>query len=131
LETLLQGHGQPNQHEEAEISIPRDQIYLREPLVPIQKYYPSYVIWTKDVNKVLDIFDKTILNCPQKIDVAIYHPSARFFFVVDQPGVLNGTRPEEIFAKVAAISDSFYFSRLGIFFGQMTRPLKAAIMCLH
>ena len=70
-------------HDENTILIPRDQMHEREPLIPIYQYYPTYLIWTQDVPKLLEIFDKTIMKCKQKIDVGIYDSDARFFFVVD------------------------------------------------
>ena len=28
------------------------ELYFREPLIPIVKHYPTYLIWTSDINKV-------------------------------------------------------------------------------
>ena len=70
-------------HEDS-ILIPRDEMHQREPLIPIYQYHPTYVIWTQDIPRLLQIFDKTIMKCKQKIDVGIYNSDARFFFVIDQ-----------------------------------------------
>ena len=34
--------------------IPRDEskLFYREPLIPIHKYYPTYVIWTSNISEV-------------------------------------------------------------------------------
>ena len=48
------------------------------------KYFPTYFVWVDDVEKMLQIFDRSILKCDQKIEVGIYNPAAKFLFVVNQ-----------------------------------------------
>ena len=53
---------------------PRDELYQRSPFIPLLDYYPSYFIWMKNYTRLFSIFDSTILQCKQKVDVGIYDP---------------------------------------------------------
>ena len=64
--------------------MPKNSIFLRAPLITMTKYFPTYLIWVDDIEKLLQIFDKTILTCDQKIEVGIYKPNAKFLFVLNE-----------------------------------------------
>ena len=64
--------------------IPENEIYIRKPLIPLGRFYPTYLIWVEDTTEILKIFDKTVLNCQQKIDTGIYNPQSKFLFVANQ-----------------------------------------------
>ena len=66
------------------VVVPKDKIFLRTPLITMTKYLPTYFVWVDDVEKMLQIFDRSILKCDQKIEVGIYNPAAKFLFVVNQ-----------------------------------------------
>ena len=53
---------------------PRDKLYQRSPFIPLFDYYPSYFIWMKNYTHLFSIFDSTIMQCKQKVDVGIYDP---------------------------------------------------------
>ena len=61
--------------------IPREDLYQRQPFIPMFEYYPTYVIWLQNYTRLFSLFDKTILFCKQKVDVGIYDSDARFVFV--------------------------------------------------
>ena len=62
-------HGMSDQY-----FFPRDKLYQRSPFIPLLDYYPSYFIWMKNYTRLFSIFDSTILQCKQKVDVGIYDP---------------------------------------------------------
>ena len=64
--------------------MPKNSIFLRTPLIKMAKYFPTYLIWVDDIEKILRIFDRTILTCDQKIEVGIYNPSAKFMFILNE-----------------------------------------------
>ena len=45
------------------VYIRRDEmeIHFREPLIPIVKHFPTYLIWTSDIHKVLGTTESTCL----------------------------------------------------------------------
>ena len=64
--------------------IPENEIFIRKPLIPLGRFYPTYLIWVDDTAEILEIFDKTVLNCIQKIDTGVYNPQSKFLFVANQ-----------------------------------------------
>ena len=64
--------------------VSNDEIYTRTPLIPLGRFYPTYLIWVDDTTNILSIFDKTVLKCDQKIDAGIYNRQAKFLFVANQ-----------------------------------------------
>ena len=54
--------------------VPQNKLYQRSPFIPLFDYYPSYIIWVKNYTHLFSIFDSTILQCKQKVDVGIYDP---------------------------------------------------------
>lgn len=64
--------------------IPREELYQRQPFIPMFEYYPTYVIWLQNYTRLFSLFDKTILFCKQKVHVGIYDSDARFVFVNGQ-----------------------------------------------
>ena len=54
--------------------VPQNKLYQRSPFIPYFDYYPSYIIWVKNYTQLFSIFDSTILQCKQKVDVGIYDP---------------------------------------------------------
>ena len=64
--------------------MPKNSIFLRTPLITMTKYFPTYLIWVDAIEKLLQIFDQTILTCDQKIEVGIYKPHAKFLFVLNE-----------------------------------------------
>ncbi len=72
--------------------IPRDELYHRRPFIDFFDYYPSYIIWTENYKQLFSIFDSTILQCKQKVDVGIYDSDAYFYFIVGRDA-----RPEAVF----------------------------------
>ena len=64
--------------------MPKNSIFLRTPLITMTKYFPTYLIWVDDIEKLLQIFDRTILTCDQKIEVGIYKHHAKFLFILNE-----------------------------------------------
>ena len=64
--------------------VSNDEIYTRTPLIPLGRFYPTYLIWVDDTSDILSIFDKTVLKCEQKIDAGIYNRQSKFLFVANQ-----------------------------------------------
>ena len=64
--------------------VSNDEIYTRTPLIPLGRFYATYLIWVDDTSDILSIFDKTVLKCEQKIDAGIYNRQAKFLFVANQ-----------------------------------------------
>ena len=74
----------PGYEDSNHIVIPVEKIFVRQSLIPLGRFYPTYLLWVNDTADVLAIFDKTVLKCEQKIDTGIYNRQAKFLFVVDQ-----------------------------------------------
>ena len=74
----------PGYEDSNHIVIPDEKIFVRQSLIPLGRFYPTYLLWVNDTADVLAIFDKTVLKCEQKIDTGIYNRQAKFLFVVDQ-----------------------------------------------
>ena len=85
----------PDYEESNHKVIPENEIFIRKPLIPLGRFYPTYLIWVDDTAELLDIFDKTVLKCKQKIDTGIYNPQSKFLFVANQ----NEKNLNKIFAK--------------------------------
>ena len=66
------------------VVIPEDEIFIRDPLIPIKTYRPTYLIWVENLEKMLQIFDNTILRCDQIMEVGIYRESAQFLIIMEQ-----------------------------------------------
>ena len=66
------------------IVVPDNEIYTRKPLIPLGKFYPTYLIWVDDISSILKVFDATVLKCDQKIDRGIYNRQSKFLFVMNQ-----------------------------------------------
>ena len=71
---------------------PPDKLHQIDPFIPMFDYYPSYFIWTKNYTHLFSIFDSTVLQCKQKVDVGIYIPDARFYFILS-----SSENPETVF----------------------------------
>ena len=65
------------------VVIPEDEILIRDPLIPIKFYRPTYLIWVENLKKLLQIFDNTILRCDQIMEVGIYRESAQFLIIME------------------------------------------------
>lgn len=52
-------------------------------MIPYTQYYPTYVIWTQNVSKILSSFDSTVSKCKQYTHPGIYHASSKFLFILD------------------------------------------------
>ena len=77
------------------IVVPDNEIYTRKPLIPLGKFYPTYLIWVDDISSILKVFDATVLKCDQKIDRGIYNRQSKFIFVMNQ----NEKNLEKVFTK--------------------------------
>ena len=62
----------------------QEEIFVKQSLIPLGRFYPTYLIWINDTSDILTIFDNTVLKCEQKIDTGIYNRQAKFLFVADQ-----------------------------------------------
>ncbi len=92
-------HNSHNAHhmkDDSQFFVPPQEIYIREQFIPLNKYFPTYVIWTKDLDQIFKVFDGTIIDCQQRVDLGIFKQESRFVFIVDQENVMNGTRPEDV-----------------------------------
>ena len=65
-----------------EYFFPDEKLHHIDPFIPMFDYYPSYFIWTKNYTRLFSIFDSTVMLCKQKVDVGIYNPDARFYFII-------------------------------------------------
>ena len=61
------------------VVIPDDDILIRNPLIPIYRFFPTYLIWVDNVEKLLQIFDKTVMICDQKVDAGIYNEVGKYY----------------------------------------------------
>lgn len=64
---------------------PRDDpvMHMRDPLLPSHNYHRSVVVWggRDDVAAAYGVFNRTVMWCDQKIDVGIFNPQTRFYFL--------------------------------------------------
>ena len=74
----------PDYKDSNPVVVPENEIYTRKPLIPLGRFYPTYLIWVDDTTDILTIFDKTVLKCEQKVDRGIYNRQAKFLFVANQ-----------------------------------------------
>ena len=65
------------------VVIPDDAILIRNPLIPTYKFFPTYLIWVDNVQKLLQIFDKTVMICDQKVDAGIYNEVGKYYDLWD------------------------------------------------
>ncbi len=76
-------HGEEKEHKEVPTELyHRDdpKLHARKSLLPSHRYHKSIFVWAKEKDallKVLGVFNKTIMWCPQKISVGIYQPDTR------------------------------------------------------
>ncbi len=96
-------HGHGDDHDEPGIG--KDDLYLRNQLIPLGRYYPSYFIWAQDIARILKIFDRTVLLCPHHVNNGIYQAGSRFFFMAHQSNIYNETWHDSI------LKSSQYFRR--------------------
>ena len=66
--------------------------------------YHTVVVHTKDLGKVLDIFQRTVLNCSHLMETGIYNIENRFLFIADQDDNLPELS-EKIFESSDLISN--------------------------
>ena len=86
--TIYVGHHEMSE----EYFFPDEKLHHIDPLIPMFDYYPSYFIWTKNYTRLFSIFDSTVMRCKQKVDVGIYNPDARFYFIIS-----NSENPQSVF----------------------------------
>ncbi len=77
-----------------------EEIYMRNHLIPFDKttVLPTYIVWTRNLSRIIGIFEDTVLECEQKIDPGIFDQRAKFLYILDEVNVndIDETKPEDI-----------------------------------
>ncbi len=75
--------------------VPEDSIYIREQLIPAGKQRNNIFVWAKQANlqKVLSIFESTVMDCKQKWNLGVFNKDTKFLFLTE-----NENETETVFS---------------------------------